>query len=88
MKIIQNFNSEADVQLSAQDYQDSFQEKTELLFNFSKKMREMISNNSNNLNKIEEIYSIFDKMNDKYELNNEAIQSLIDKLNLKLDKIL
>jgi hypothetical protein len=87
VKIIQNFNSETDLNLSIQECQDSFQEKTDLLFNFSKRMRDIISEGTLPLSKVEEIYSIFDKMNDKYELNNEALQSLISKLELKLSAV-
>jgi hypothetical protein len=86
LKILNNFNADGSQNLSIQEYGESFKEKSDLLFSFSKSMREAILRDKSLLPKLEKIYFIFDKMNDKYELDSKALASLIDKLNLKIEK--
>ena len=50
-------------------------------------MRDFISQDKSLLEEVEKIYFIFDKMNDKYDLDNKALSSLICKLNSKLEEI-
>ena len=86
-KILNNFNSELNLNLTVQDYEDSYQEKSKLLFSFSQKMRDVVSQDRSLLEEVEKIYFTFDKMNDKYELDNKALSSLISKLEIKLEEI-
>jgi len=73
---------------SMEEYNNDYEDKNKLFFEFSKKMREMISLNPKNLKEIEDVYHTFDKMNDKYELELKALQFLVDKLTDKLNKII
>lgn len=68
-------------------HKENYQEKTELMFNFAEAVRKKISNNTHLLPQIEEICASFDKMNNKYELDVDALKFLINKINLKLELI-
>ncbi len=87
LKIIQKIDPD-NLSSSQVEYKSDFEEKSKLYFSFSKKMREIISSNPEMLSKVEEIYSIFDKMNDKYELESKGLQLLIDRLDTKLNELL
>lgn len=88
LKIINNFESTDELHIVSNNEEDSFDERKKIIFDFSNQMRKIITKNIKNISKIEEIYFIFDKMNNKYELNNKALKLLIDKLNTKLEDIL
>jgi len=87
IKLLNLFNGEVDLSVVDKKYKDSYQEKVNLLFEFSKKIREIIASNPAAQMQIEEICKSFDKMNDKYELEPSALQALIEKINLRIDKI-
>lgn len=84
LKIIQKIDPDT---LNAQviEYKNDFEEKNKLYFLFSNKMRDLLAQNSKNLDQLEKIYSIFDKMNNKYELEPKALQLLIDRLTNKIN---
>ncbi len=83
IKIIQKIDPDT---LNAQvEYKNDFEEKSQLYFSFSQKMREILNQDPGNLSQVEKIYSIFDKMNSKYELEPKALQLLIDRLTNKLN---
>lgn len=87
-KILNIFNSPLDTLNIEKISTEIYQEKLELMFNFSNKIREMICSNPLNQNKIEELCLSFDRMNDKYDLDIDALKSLIDKINKRLDLII
>jgi hypothetical protein len=87
IKIIKNSESDFQFESNIQGYQNDYDEKNKLHFSFSKQMRDIISKNKESLSEIEKIYSIFDKMNNKYELELKALQLLVERLNSKIEKI-
>lgn len=87
LKILNLFNDDSfQIELN-KDVQDSYKEKNDLIFALSEKIREMLLTMPQNQEKIEEICYSFDKMNDKYELDLNALKYVIEKINFKLEEI-
>ncbi len=87
MKILKNEDGDFDFKGNFQNFQDDYEEKVRLHFNFSKKMREIIQSNPELLSKLEKIYYVFDKMNSKYELDISALNLLVERLSKKVDEL-
>lgn len=65
---------------------ESFSEKLEIMLIFSGKIREFrrINNDDKSLQFIEELCMVYDAINSKHSLNNEALRSVVDQLNEKI----
>ena len=71
------------------DEQESFSEKMRLYMEFSNYVYEFIQCNLKNeeaIKFVEEIASIFDRMNAKRDLGNDALESLVFKLKDQIDR--
>lgn len=77
--ILESFSSDFLNEFKVSD----FIEKEKLLFEFSSIIKKFLSYHEDDKDFIfsEKICSIFDSMNEKHNLSNEALRSLIDKLN-------
>jgi len=87
LKILNSFSDGLENYLPDANGKDTYQEKLNIIFSFSSLVRDKIAKNPDNLTKIEEICCSFDKMNDKYELDFDALKFLIDKISVKLEEI-
>jgi len=86
-KIINLYGSEAT--LDIENEQESFSEKMRLYMDFSNYVYEFIQNNLRNeeaLQFVEKVTSIFDRMNSKRDLSNDALESLVFKLKDQIDR--
>lgn len=79
----------ADVNVDIESEQESFSEKMRLYMDFSNYVYEFIQRNLKNeeaMKFVEEITSIFDRMNAKRDLSNDALESLVFKLKDQIDR--
>ena len=78
-----------DISPDIENDQESFSEKMRLYMEFSDYVYEFIQRNLKNdeaLKFVEEITSIFDLMNSKRDLGNDALESLVFKLKDQIDR--
>lgn len=88
-KIIELFG-DSESQLLIDD-SDNHSNKIIILNSFSSYIRDIYIKNLGNqsaISNIEKIISLFDKLNDKYDLSDDALESSILKLKLKIDGVL
>lgn len=88
-KIIESYGSELAIDDLEPEHSINYSERLEILMNFSNFIRTfLVSNKDDRMSMLygERITGILDKMNEKYSLENDALQSLIEKLKNKIIK--
>lgn len=87
-KILETFKSDVDDDAVLVD-RDNFSEKLEIMLNFSNSVRDFRNTNNNNNEKshlfIEDICMVYDTINAKHNLNNEALRSVVAQLKESID---
>jgi hypothetical protein len=85
-KILELFKSDVDEDAILID-RENFSEKLEIMLMFSSKVREFRRNSADekSLQFIEELCAVYDAINVKHSLNNEALRSVVDQLIEKIN---
>jgi DNA primase len=80
-KILDIFKSDSDEDAVVID-RDNFSEKLEIMLNFSNGVRSFrqLNNDEKSRTFIEDICMVYDTINAKHNLNNEALRSVVDQL--------
>lgn len=87
LKLLESYSGNTDsVSLLEEFESNSYDERTSLLLDFSKKINEFISlnNDQKSIKYADKICFTFDLINSKHKLDNNALKSLINKLYLLL----
>jgi len=84
-KIIDLFQGDIDEDYVASS--DVYEDKLKIMMEFSDKVRDVISSNVFNLEKVEKICKAYDVLNEKHNLTVEALKSIQEKLFLQLLKL-
>jgi DNA primase len=86
-KILKYFNKDIDPDNVLDEERQNFSEKLEIMLDFSKLVRDFI--NLNNTSKalvfVEEICAVYDILNIKYQMSNEVLKNMTQKLKTKID---
>ena len=88
-KILEVFDSQND-KINSNIINNNFNEKLDILLNFSIFVNKKISEHKNNydfIEKIENIIYVFDKLNDKYDLDIKALNISISKIKEKIEQL-
>lgn len=85
-KILEKFRSDIDDDAVLID-RDNFSEKLEIMLNFSNSVRDFraINNDEKSQLFIENICMVYDAMNLKHQLSNDALRSVVEQLKERID---
>lgn len=88
-KILESYSSDVAVDDLESNIEINYSERLDIMMDFSNFIREFIQANLDDnyaLTFIEKISFIFDKMNEKHTLDNNALKTLVVKLKLKVEQ--
>lgn len=86
-KIIEIFKDDCEDFINVED--EMYADKIDSMIKFSNLVREKIQYHNDPIytNKIEKICKVYDALNNKYNLNFEALTSIIEKLSFKIESL-